>query len=236
MRTASEKSAAAVVAAGGVGSRMGGSVPKQLLPVGGEPVIARALRALDRAGALGCIVVSAHASVLEAVRSLAAGLGLAADLRFTEGGRERQDTVARGLEALPDGVDVVLVHDAARPFASPDLIRRVLDAARVHGAAVPALPARNTVKRGGGGWVEATLDRSRLYEAQTPQGFRRDVLVEAYARAAAGGAAPATDDAALVERLGLRVRIVPGEERNIKITTPLDLALAEALAGEDPCA
>jgi 2-C-methyl-D-erythritol 4-phosphate cytidylyltransferase len=146
------------------------------------------------------------------------------------GGKERQDSVRLALEAIgPTEADIILVHDAARPLVSRALIDAVIAAAAEHGAAVPLVPPADTVKRlASDGSVEATVPRATLRLAQTPQGFRSAILREAYARAACDGFT-GTDDAALVERSGRRVAAVPGSPGNLKITTPLDLVLAEAL-------
>jgi len=151
-----------------------------------------------------------------------------------QGGAERQDSVRRALEEVPEDAGLVLVHDAVRPFVSVEKIREILSAADRDGSAIPALKVKNTVKRGTDGWVKGTVDRSDLYEVQTPQAFRREILVRAYEKAAADGFS-GTDDSQLVERLGLPVRIIAGEETNIKITSPEDLRVAEILALEETC-
>jgi 2-C-methyl-D-erythritol 4-phosphate cytidylyltransferase/2-C-methyl-D-erythritol 2,4-cyclodiphosphate synthase len=168
------------------------------------------------------------------VRTILRGAGATRDLVFrdtpvraVEGGERRQDSVARGLSALSDGIEIVLVHDAARPFASAELAGSVVDAAIEHGAAVPVAQIPDTIKRVGEGVVKETLDRSELGTAQTPQGFRRDILESAY-RALAG--ADVTDDAAAVELAGHNVAAVPGEPGNFKVTTPVDLELASLIA------
>jgi 2-C-methyl-D-erythritol 4-phosphate cytidylyltransferase/2-C-methyl-D-erythritol 2,4-cyclodiphosphate synthase len=168
------------------------------------------------------------------VRTILRNAGASPDLvyrdtqiRAVNGGERRQDSVLRGLSALSDDVDVVLIHDAARPFASAELAASVVEAAREHGAAVPVIPVLDTVKRVAEGSVSQTLDRSELGMAQTPQGFRRDVIEQAY-RSLAG--ADVTDDAAAVELAGHSVAAVPGEPGNFKITTPVDLELASLIA------
>jgi 2-C-methyl-D-erythritol 4-phosphate cytidylyltransferase/2-C-methyl-D-erythritol 2,4-cyclodiphosphate synthase len=215
-----------VIAAGGRGSRIGGAVPKQLLEVGGRSVLQRSLAAFDDHPAVSELVVVLPESLL------GDGPALAGDLkrtpRFVAGGARRQDSVANGVAALGPDVDVVLVHDAARPFVSPRLIDRVIDAAVEAGAAVPALPVRDTVKRADGlsRQVRMTIPREEIWLAQTPQGFRRDVLTDAIARVGAG--VDATDEGMLAELAGHPVRIVDGEPGNVKITTPEDLATARA--------
>jgi 2-C-methyl-D-erythritol 4-phosphate cytidylyltransferase len=229
------KSATAIVAAGGSGNRMGGAIPKQLLEIRNKPILLHSLEKIDSVPEIGFIVVSVHKAIMESVLKNVPAWNLRKTVRIVEGGPYRQDTVYNGLMAVPKDAQIVLVHDAVRPFASVAKIRETIEAAERHGCAILAVKVRSTVKRGNGDWVEETLDRSALWEAQTPQAFRMDVLIRAYRKAMADGFY-ATDDSLLVERLGLPVRIVEGEERNIKITSPVDLRLAEILAGEDACA
>jgi 2-C-methyl-D-erythritol 4-phosphate cytidylyltransferase len=144
------------------------------------------------------------------------------------GGQERQESVARGLWAVPPTVPWILVHDGVRPCITPELVRRVVEATRAHGAAVAALPVAETLKRGAEGWVKETVPRDGLWAIQTPQGFRAELLREAHRRAAADGIL-GTDDAALIERLGTSVRLVPGLPGNVKITRAEDLPLARRL-------
>jgi len=218
----------AIVAAGGSGVRAG--VAKQWLALGGESVLRRSARLLAGCGLVDELVVVVPPG--DEARGAAELAGLGKGARVVAGGAARSDSVRHGLAAL-QGCAVVLVHDAARPFASPDLVARVGQAAAAGGAALAAVPATDTVKRaaaGGGDQprVAATLDRRELWLAQTPQGFRRDLLLRAYAAAGAGASA-ATDECALVEALGAPVTLVPGEPGNFKITTPEDVARARAL-------
>ncbi len=212
----------AIIAAGGRGERFGAGVPKQLLSIDGQTILERSVRAF-----------LAHESVNELVVALPAELalqppaylsGTAKPLRVVAGGVRRQDSVAAAFRAAHDRSDVIVVHDAARPFASADLITRTIAAAAESGAALAALGARDTVKQADGSIVRATLDRRTIYLAQTPQAFRRDVLRDALAIAG-----DATDEASLAEQAGHPVRIVEGETTNIKITTPEDLLMAEAI-------
>jgi 2-C-methyl-D-erythritol 4-phosphate cytidylyltransferase len=143
---------------------------------------------------------------------------------WCEGGRERQDSVARGLHVMPDDATMVAIHDCARALVTPDLIARVVGDAVQHGGAIAALPLADTLKRGALGMIETTVPRQGLWCAQTPQVFRREWIVAAHAAASRR----ATDDAALVEALGHRVHLTPGDPLNFKITTPEDLELAEA--------
>jgi 2-C-methyl-D-erythritol 4-phosphate cytidylyltransferase len=228
------KSVAAIVAAGGSGKRMGGEIPKQLLEIRNKPILLRTLEKLDRVPEIGTIVLSLQKALLKTVQKNIQNWHLKKTVRIVEGGARRQDTVYTGLQALPKNTDIVLVHDAVRPFVSVQKIRETIETAGRYGGAILAVRVKNTVKLGNKDWVEETLDRSALWEVQTPQAFRRDVLIQAYKKAMAEGFY-ATDDSQLVERMGLSVKIVVGEERNIKITSPVDLRLAEILAEEDAC-
>jgi 2-C-methyl-D-erythritol 4-phosphate cytidylyltransferase / 2-C-methyl-D-erythritol 2,4-cyclodiphosphate synthase len=229
-----------VLVAAGASERIGAIFPKQFLPLGPDPMFYLALESV-----LACsdeVVVVTLPDFVGTVRTILRGAGATSlvvagspgDLSFrgtrvraVQGGERRQDSVIRGLAALSEDVEVVLVHDAARPFASSELAASVVEAARRHGAAVPVVAANDTIKKVASGTVTATLDRSELAVAQTPQGFRRDIIEEAY-RSLAG--ADVTDDAAAVERAGHSVAVVPGEPGNFKVTTPVDLELASLVA------
>ena len=220
----------AIIAAGGAGTRLGAGRPKQLVRLGGITILQRAVGAFDRCDRIDEIVL-----VLPA--ALAGGPALVdtpggTPLRVVAGGERRQDSVARGFEAAAAS-EVVVVHDAARPFCSSDLIARTIDAARRHGAAVAALPVQDTLKQrsvGTGRFVGRTLARDRIVRAQTPQAFRAAVLAEAIRLGRAG--AEATDEAGLAERAGHRVALVEGDPWNVKITTERDLAVARRLVEE----
>jgi 2-C-methyl-D-erythritol 4-phosphate cytidylyltransferase len=221
-----------VVAAGrGVRAGEGGSAPKQYRPIAGVPMLARALRPFVEHPRIGPVVVvlppeDAGAPPRWLVEAVPGRLVIAA------GGATRQESVANGLRALPPGPSLVLVHDAARPFADRALIDRVLAVAELGAVAVPGLPLAETVKEtDAAGLVIRTVARERFVAVQTPQGFPRDTLETAHQRA--HGEAPATDDAALCERLGTAVRVVAGSPRNLKVTTAEDFALAEAIVALD---
>ena len=217
---------AAILVAAGRGVRMEADRPKAFLRLGGATLLERALRAFTSHPGIGRVVVAVQ-DPGGAGRQLGPA---AAGVLLVRGGEERQDSVRLALEALgPSEADVILVHDAARPLVSRAIIDAVIAAAAEHGAAVPVLPATETVKRlAGDGRIEATLPRETLRLAQTPQGFRAAILREAHARAARDRFA-GTDDAALVERSGMRPAAVPGSPDNMKITTPQDLLVAESL-------
>jgi 2-C-methyl-D-erythritol 4-phosphate cytidylyltransferase len=218
----------AIVVAAGRGTRMGTPTAKALLPIGGVPMVVYSLRTLAAVPELKSIVLVIAAEHQQAAADAVKGSApWPAPVRFVEGGAERQDSVAAGLRALDPGVDLVIVHDAARPFVSRACVNAGVEAAARVGAAIVALPVHDTVKRvGADGSIVQTLDRRNIWLAQTPQVFRADVLRRAYAQAARDGYA-ATDDAALVERIGEPVQVVPGEPTNRKITTPDDLRWAE---------
>ncbi len=215
----------AIVAAGGAGRRLGSAVPKQLLEIGGRSLLQHSVETL-----------LAHPQVDEVIVALPDPIAdnppvwlLDCGARVVAGGPRRQDSVAAAFDRVAEATDVVLVHDAARPFVSADLIERCIRAAVESGGAVAALPASDTVKRvvvrGDAPVVEATLPRESIYLAQTPQAFRRDVLRDAVALGRSG--VEATDEAALAERAGHTVRVVEGETANVKITTASDLAAAK---------
>ena len=220
--------AAAVVPAAGRGERLRGPTPKGLVLLGGRPLVQYALTILQSVAEVEAIAVAVPADAVTAIRDLARGAGLSKVVAVVPGGADRQASVAAGLKALPPGPDLVLVHDGARPFLSRQLASEVIAAAARDGSATAALPVGETIKRGEGGWVRATLDRTSLHRIQTPQGFRRPLLEQAHATAERDGIR-GTDDAVLVERLGSPVRLVPGDPVNFKVTIPEDLTLAEAV-------
>jgi 2-C-methyl-D-erythritol 4-phosphate cytidylyltransferase len=215
--------AGAILLCAGRGERLGAGVPKAFVPLAGRPLFAWSLAALQRCTEIAAIVV---VGPLPTTRELLAASGGAFErvTAFVEGGEQRQHSVARGLAALDPACDLVAVHDAARALVTPGVIRRALEGGARHGAALAAVPLSDTLKSVAGGRVTGTPPRDGLWLAQTPQVFRRDWLEAAHA------AAPglATDDAALVEALGHPVHVAEGDPLNFKITTPADLARAEA--------
>lgn len=219
----------AILVAAGRGERMGGERPKAFLPLGGQPMLLKAALAFEAAPPVDALVAVVPAEEIAAAEAILAGIGkLRAVVR---GGARRQDSVLEGLKQAPEGFDgIVLVHDAARPLVEVALIEAVVAAARESGAALPVLGLVDTVKRVRDGRIRETLDRSELAAAQTPQGFRYALLARAYEEALRDRIT-ITDEAAAVERLGQAVVAVPGSPRNRKITTPEDLAWAEAALG-----
>jgi 2-C-methyl-D-erythritol 4-phosphate cytidylyltransferase len=219
----------AIIVAAGQGSRAGGVRAKQFREISGTPIIIHTLRRFELSGSVSRSVVVLPPGEGEEFRALAATHGLRKFAGAVDGGQTRAESVRRGLESLAgSGVFVVAVHDGVRPFVTPDEIDRTVREAGEHGAAILAAPAVETVKETEGGTVLRTLARARLWNAQTPQCFRYELLLRAYEQPGALGA-DVTDCSALVERLGATVRIVEGGAHNIKITTPLDFALAEML-------
>jgi 2-C-methyl-D-erythritol 4-phosphate cytidylyltransferase len=211
----------AVLVAAGRSTRMGG-VDKALLPLGGLPLITRAAAPFLDHPDIGRVVVVVSGANRAGV---ARALGEHPKLAFATGGERRRDSVLAGLRAL-DGYDYAVVHDGARPLVSRALIDAALTGARECGAALCAIPVTDTVKRAdAAGLVRGTVSREGLWLAQTPQAFRLDVLLRAHSEVEGD----LTDDAAMVEHLGLPVRLVQGSRRNLKVTTPEDLTLAEAL-------
>jgi 2-C-methyl-D-erythritol 4-phosphate cytidylyltransferase/2-C-methyl-D-erythritol 2,4-cyclodiphosphate synthase len=225
-----QKRTAAIIVAAGRGLRAGSGGPKQYRTVGGRTVIARAMEAFCHHPQIFAVQPVLHlddtAMFNEAVRGM----------RYqppAQGGATRQDSVRAGLEALAgQSPDIVLIHDAARPFVSSALISRAIDAADATGAAVPAIAVTDTIKQvGASGHVEATPDRARLRIAQTPQAFRFDVILEAHRRATREGRRDFTDDAAIAEWAGLTVATFEGDPANMKLTTPEDFVREEARLG-----
>jgi 2-C-methyl-D-erythritol 4-phosphate cytidylyltransferase/2-C-methyl-D-erythritol 2,4-cyclodiphosphate synthase len=221
----------AIIAAGGRGTRLGADGPKQLLPIGGRAMLDRSVSAFVAHPSIDEVVVALPEEI--AANPPAYLSSAAKPVHVVAGGARRQDSVANAFAAAPRA-DVIVIHDAARPFASADLIARTIAAAAESGAAIAALPATDTVKRSAPApnaarVVAETLPRDTVYLAQTPQAFRREVLEAAIAEGVRAGA-DATDEAALAERAGHTVRLVDGDASNIKITTADDLVVAEAIA------
>src|SRR3954468_18864766 len=209
----------AIIAAAGEGRRLGAAVPKQLLAIGGRSILERSVAAFAIHDRVGGVVVVLPVELAEAPGPCLTP-DTAAAVRVVAGGQRRQDSVANAFDRVSAVSDVVLVHDAARPFVSASLISRAIDAAFEHGAAIAAIPARDTVKRVDGTGdhvvISETIPREAIYLAQTPQAFRREVLSAAVAMGRSGVAA--TDEAMLVERAGHPVHVVEGDPANVKIT------------------
>ncbi len=222
----------ALIVAAGTGTRLPGTQRKQYRPLAGVPVLTRSLQAMEACRGLfeGIVLVVCAADIDYCRDRIVAPAGVRTPVRLVAGGQRRQDSVYNGLCAIASAEAVVAIHDGARPLVPPAVVRACVEAARRHGAAVAGLPLWDTVKRcGPDGVIEATLPREGIWLAQTPQAFRIGLIRRGHEQARREGFC-GTDDAALVERLGIPVHLVPGSPRNIKITTPEDLRLAEALA------
>jgi len=212
----------AVVPAAGSGVRMGLPHPKQFHPLHGKPILVWTMERLISLPFLDGVIAVVPEAAVDTMRLLLTNMTGKPPIFVVAGGSRRQDSVLAGIEALPQTCHWVLIHDGVRPFASRDLFQRTYEAARRNGAAVCACRAVETVKIAHDGWIHRTLPRDQVWLVQTPQVFRRDLLVDAFREAQTHGW-EATDDASLVERLGVRVAIVEGEKANIKITTQDDL-------------
>ena len=219
----------AIIPAAGVGRRMGGAIEKQFLRLRGIPILAHTLKVFDQSPEVDGIVLVVAPQQRQVLDTEVINPHPCEKLLgIIDGGPERQDSVANGLRAIPPESDLVVIHDGVRPLVSVDLVALVLDAARRHGAAIAAIPAGDTVKQVEDQRVVTTLQRETIWLAQTPQAFRVDLLRRAYQKAASDRIV-LTDDAALVERIGVAVHLVRGSSENIKVTTPSDLVVAEAI-------
>ena len=225
--TPSPNEVAVLVPAAGQGTRLGGT-PKQFRTLGGRPLLVQVLLLFERHPAVGHTVVAAPSEHIQEVTDRLQAEGLSSLTAVVSGGDHRQASVRHALRAVPDPVNVVLVHDAARPFVTDDQVQAVVDTVHAEGAASLAVPVADTLRRGDATVFGDTVPREDLYRMQTPQGARRDWLEAAHRRAAADDVV-ATDDVALVQRLGHDVHLVPGHRRNLKITSPDDWALAQQL-------
>ena len=220
-----------ILPAAGLGTRMAGPQPKQFLALDGEPILVHSLRAFAAVARVTAIYVAVRATEIERVQAQIAEYGFADKVHVVEGGENRQGSVSNALAALPAAPDdIVLVHDAVRPLIDAPTIDRTIDAVLQHGAAIVGLPAIDTIKQvertAHGAIITSTIPREFVVLAQTPQGFRYDLLQKAFAEAAADGFV-GTDEASIVERADHPVAVVHGSAVNLKITQPGDLELAE---------
>ena len=231
----------AIIPAAGLGTRMAppgkkGQPSKQFFEINGAPILIHTLRVFARNQQISRIVVALRKSEMERVRSQLEKEKLAAKVDMVEGGEHRQNSVANALAHLNAGKDdIILVHDAVRPFVDDEIITNVVREAEKHGAAIAGLPASDTIKQveraAEGALITSTIPRERVVQAQTPQGFRYELIKRAFDSALADGYV-GTDEASLVERMGEEVWVVMGSARNIKITTPADMELAEFLIAQ----
>jgi len=230
--------ATVLIPAAGMGRRMGKNVNKQFLELAGKPILAHTLALFERSAAIEHIYPILPADEIDYCREqIIEKYGFSKVRKLVPGGAERQDSVRNGLVALQaDGLDqperIVLVHDGARPLFNPQLLPELLPIIAEQGACIVAAPAKDTIKEVDAGLISGTPERKRLWQAQTPQGFRYQSLAEAFASADSAGFL-ATDDASLLERIGHPVAILAGDYRNIKVTTPEDIVIASALLDID---
>jgi 2-C-methyl-D-erythritol 4-phosphate cytidylyltransferase len=227
--------ASAIIVAAGSGARLGMGVPKAFVPLDGRPLLHYSLRSLCAVEEIGETVVTVPAGMEAAARFEAEAAGLAMPVKVTAGGTERQDSVRIGLALTSAEAEIVVVHDAARPFAPPSLFATCIEAARRAGGAIAATSLADTLKRAENNIVIATIPRAGLWQAQTPQAFRRAMLLTAHERAERERWA-ATDDAELVERCGATVEVVESSPLNLKITTPADMEIARLIAARSSAA
>ena len=222
------KTCGAVIVAAGSASRMGG-IDKVMAPLQGEPMIRRTVRAFQECDAVSEIVIVTREDLIGPISELCVGYDKVTAV--VRGGSSRQESVELGLDALSKKIKLAAIHDGARPLATYELIDRAIRAANSYGAAAPGIPVKDTVKTVEGGLVLNTPDRSKMRAIQTPQVFDIDLLKGALKKARLDKA-EVTDDCSAVERLGMKVKIVEGDERNLKVTTPMDLKIAEMLLEE----
>lgn len=222
----------AIIPAAGVGIRMGGGTPKQFLSLEGVPIFVHTLRKFVGADPIDEIFLALRGEDMDRVVTDIDREHFAKPVRLVAGGPTRQETVARALAEASSGTEVVVVHDAVRPFIELEMIERVVDAARKDGAAILGIPSVDTVKQVERQKILGTIPRERIVLAQTPQAFRYEIIQEAFARAANDGF-NGTDEASLVERMGIQVTVLMGSDRNIKITKPSDLPLARLYIAQE---
>lgn len=216
----------AIIPAAGTGTRMGRETPKQFLSLDGVPIFIYTLRKFALAACIDEIFLALRPGEMARAQRAVDTESFGKPVRLTEGGGTRQDTVARALAQAPASTDAVVVHDAVRPFISAEMIDRIVDAVKRQDAVIFGIPSVDTVKQVEHDVIFSTLPRERIALAQTPQAFRYGLIKDAFDRAAADGF-QGTDESSLVERLGARVTVLMGSDRNIKITKPSDLPLAE---------
>ena len=220
--------ASAIIVAAGSGVRLGRSEPKAFVKIGGRTMLSYSLRVVASVAAIRELVITVPEGFEGAARAEVTATSVRIPVKITCGGAERQDSVRIALALTSSESDLVVVHDAARPMATTKIFEACLEAASRAGGAIAAIPLADTLKRVVDGAIRETIARASLWQAQTPQAFRRDVLVAAHRRAV-DQRIVATDDADLVERTGTRVEVVEGSTANIKITTPSDLGIVEAI-------
>lgn len=223
----------AIIPAAGLGLRLKSSIPKPLVKIGQKPILIYTLTALAKSSLIKNFLIAAPNEYIERYKNALDKYRIRKRVDLVIGGLTRKDSVENCLKEAPADTDIVLIHDAARPFVSKELIDQLLEAARKNKAVICGVPVKATIKRAkskgqraNGIFVERTLNRDNLWEIQTPQVFSKDLILEAYERYGFGSV---TDDASLVEQMGVRIKVILGSYFNIKITTPEDLIFAEAI-------
>jgi 2-C-methyl-D-erythritol 4-phosphate cytidylyltransferase len=225
----------AIVLAAGKGLRLNSGVAKPLVKINFQPIIIYCLKIISKHPSIKDIVVVVNAKTQNKIIKAIKRYRISKIIRVVRGGRRRQDSVYQGLLAIDERTDLVLIHDGVRPFITKGIITSVIKKAKDTGAAIVGVPVKATIKKGSGAFlteaktkvmVVETIDRENLWEIQTPQVFKKDIILKAYEKS---GNADVTDDAMLVEKLGVKVSVVPGSYHNIKITTPEDIILAKVI-------
>lgn len=221
----------AIITAAGLGKRMGTETPKQFLKIWDRPILLHTLDNFESSQYVDFIAIVAAAMWVNETRQLVESMELSKEWVVVEGGAKRQDSVAIGIATVPEDSDIIVVHDGVRPFIEPSIIDKSVEKAVEFGGCVVAVPVKDTVKTSReGDFIKETIDRSTLWSAQTPQTFRAEILRRAMAEAKRSNFY-GTDEASLVERIGENIKLLMGSYRNIKITTPEDLDIAEAISG-----
>ena len=222
-----------IIPAAGQGKRMMAGINKVFLELSGKPILARTVKKFSDCNEVNNLIIVVAEEEISSIKRLISGIPNVKPFEVVAGGAERQYSIANAIKYLPEDTEIVLVHDGARPLVSEETIKNVIAATMTDGAAIAAVPEKNTVKIvDKKGMVQRTPDRSSVWEVQTPQGFRRDILVQAYKLAEKENFL-GTDDSGLVERLGIPVKVVKSDYQNIKITTPEDLLIGEAFIREE---
>lgn len=222
-----------IVPAGGIGKRFGSEIPKQYVEIDSVPIIIHTLRIFEQIADIEAVVLSVHSEWFTFTKEIIKKYNINKVAEIVIGGVERQDSVSHALRTKSvESAEIVLVHDAVRPFASTELVQKVIDTAEDYGAVIPAVyPAETVKERTNKGMVVKTIDRTKYCLAQTPQGFWQDIILNAYTKAASANF-NGTDSASLVEFIGYKVNIIEGEHSNLKITSPFDLKVANVIYSE----
>ncbi len=221
---------AAIIVAGGVGSRMNSDIPKQFVEVLGKPIIAYTINSLSRCKDIDEIIIVTLPDYLVFCKDIVDAFGFKKVTKIVCGGATRQESVYSGLKEVGDDIDIVAIHDGARPMIDADTITKCINAAYEHGAAAAGVKMKDTVKVvDEAGFIEYTADREKLWQVQTPQVFKKDIICSLHANAADNSA---TDDCILAEKAGYKVKMVEGKYENIKITTPQDIYIMKGLLGD----